>query len=120
MMTLLLDHKKLQEEAKVKLPAYTEYIARHHRYHTTSTVYTSTGAVCPLCLGGQHTSTLTVAITLETIAPLVAGLAIEVSPMSCHGGAVREGKRRGEGMREEGREEEGKKERKERKGELCF
>ena len=121
MMTLLLDHKKLQEEAKVKLPAYTEYIARHHRYHTTSTVHTSTGAVSPLCLGGQHTSTLTVTITLETIAPLVAGLAIEVSPMSCHGGAVREGRSGGKGRREEGREEEGKKERKkERKGELCF
>ena len=73
-------------------------------------VYTSTGSICPLCLRGQHTGPLTITVALETIVSLVAVLAVEVSLMSCHGGAVREerrgevGERRGE-RREERREE---------------
>ena len=82
-------------------------------------MHTSTGAVSPLCLGGQHTSTLTVTITLETIAPLVAGLAIEVSPMSCHGGAVREERSGGKGRigeEERGGDERGRQGRRRKEG----
>ena len=64
--------------------------------HSTIIIWnvTVTGSISPLgaSLGGKDASTLSVAIPLEAVVPLVARLAVKVSLMGRHGGAMeREG-----------------------------